>query len=360
MSGDSHDALRAFLAAELDDGAGGSAASRAAADTGSTQAAFSVQRHEAGHSNETLFVTAGDRELVVRRPPPGETAETAHDVLREYRVLEALYPTEVPVPRPIVACSDPSVIGAEFYVMERVTGDVLREEPARLADPAARGAISDQIIDTLAGIHSVSPSAVGLSAFGRPSGFTERQVNRWAGQYQWAFQTTIDERPVPAVYEVTEWLVDHAPSDHPETLVHGDFKPDNLVAAPDRPAIAATLDWELATLGDPRTDLGWLLSVWRDDGDPDAVLDELGGTFTHRDGYPSRRELVDRWEAATGFDYEHDRFYRTLAVYKLGALGEMFFRRHIESDASDPLYPKMREAVPALAQRCLRIIDGEE
>lgn len=333
------DALRAYLDAQF-----------------GPVASFAVERHEAGHSNETLFVTHGDREVAVRRPPPGETAETAHDVLREYRAMDALQDTPVPVPATLAACEDESVLGATFYVMDRVAGDVLRREPSRAAEPAAREQIAASVLDTLAAIHTVEPAAVGLAEFGRPVGFTERQVNRWAAQYQWAFEVTVEEREVPAVYEVTEWLVEHAPSDHPATLVHGDFKPDNLVLAPGEPRIAATLDWELSTLGDPRTDLGWLLSFW---GGADTT-GELGGTFTDREGYPSRQWLIDRWESATGLVYEHDRFYRTLAVYKLGALGEMFFRRHIEGNADDALYPKMREAVPALADRCLRIIDGDE
>jgi len=119
-------------------------------------------------------------------------------------------------------------------------------------------------------------------------------------------------------------------------------------------------DWEMATLGDPRADLGWLLSYWRDPGDPDPVTPELTATFTAADGYPTRRELVDRYEAATGVEYAHDRFYRTLAVYKLAALGEMFYRRYLEGDSDDDLYPLMEDRVPALAERARRIVDGDE
>jgi aminoglycoside phosphotransferase (APT) family kinase protein len=322
---------------------------------------FSIERFGEGHSNETLLVRWRERDLIVRRPPPGETAERAHDVLREYRVMDALQGTDVPVPGTVLACEDDAVLGADFYVMERVEGDVLRsEEPDRHADPERRERLGKELIDALAAIHAVDPEAVGLGDFGHPEGFTERQVRRWGEQLTWAFQRTTDEREVPVLYEVLTWLADNVPDDPPAGLVHGDFKPDNVIVAPGTPPrVAAVLDWELSTLGDPRTDLGWLLAHWRDPGDP-APVSELNPRFTEREGYPSRRELVDRYESKTGIDYEHDRFYRALAVFKLAALGEMFFRRHLEGNAADDLYPQMREGVPATGERARRLIDGEE
>ncbi|QLG63512.1 phosphotransferase family protein [Halorarum salinum] len=337
--------LRAFLDAEL-----GPAES------------FALERHPEGHSNETLFVTHGDRDLVVRRPPPGETAETAHDVLREFRVVDALGDTPVPVPETLCACEDESVLGADFFVMARTAGDVLRgAEPVRFAAPDRRRRVGEELVDTLASIHSVDPGAVGLDDFGRPAGFTDRQVDRWSRQFRWAFEVTADEREVPAIHETTTWLTEHVPGSRPETLVHGDYKLDNVMFGPGTPPeLVAVFDWELSTLGDPRTDLGWMLSFWHDPGDPEPAIPELQSTFTAREGYPRRRDLVDRYEAATGIEYEHDRFYRTLAVYKLAALGEMFFRRHLEGNSDDPLYPKMEAGVPALGERCLRIIEGDE
>ncbi|WP_277553627.1 phosphotransferase family protein [Halobaculum limi] len=325
---------------------------------------FDVRRHPEGHSNETLFVTYGGRELVVRRPPPGETAETAHDVLREYRVMDALQGTPVPLPETVLACDDHDVLGADFYVMGRVDGDVLRSaEPERFAVPDHRQQVGEELVDTLAAIHGVDYEGVGLAEFGRPEGFTERQVGRWAKQFQWAFEVTSEERTVPEIAEVTEWLQEHVPADHDQTLVHGDYKLDNVQFAPGTPPeLVAVFDWELAALGDPLTDLGWMLSFWRDPGDPEPATPELTSQFMEQEGYPSRRELVDRYEAATGrtYDEQDDRFYRTLAVYKLAALGEMFYRRYLEGNSDDPLYPTMETRVPALAQRCLRIIDGEE
>ena len=325
---------------------------------------YAVEHHQEGHSNETLFVTWGDEELVIRRPPPGETAEKAHDVLREYRVIDALQGTEVRVPTTVAACDDEAVIGSDFYVMERAEGDVVRTgEPERFADPEARRRIGAELVDRLAEIHQVDLEAVGLEEFGYPEGFTQRQVKRWSEQLTWAFSVTAEEREVPVLYDVMEWLQNNAPEDHPHTLVHGDYKLDNVMFAPGTPPeIASIFDWEMATLGDPLTDLGWLLSYWWDEKDPDppASTSSLSATFMTADGYLTRQELVARYEDATGIAFEHERFYRALAVYKLAGLGEMFFRRYLEGNSDDPMYPKMRDGVPALADRAKRIIDGEE
>jgi aminoglycoside phosphotransferase (APT) family kinase protein len=338
------DPLRAFLVDELGSADG-----------------FEVQRHEEGHSNETLFVTWGDRELVVRRPPPGETAETAHDVLREYRVIDALQETDVPVPPTVAACEDHDVIGSDFYVMDRVHGTVIRgEEPAAFADSEARGRLGSELIETLVAIHDLDYEAVGLGDMGRPAGYTERQVDRWQKQLMWAFDVTVEEREVPVLYEVGKWLSENCPTEHPHTLVHGDFKLDNMLFQTDPVELAAVLDWELWALGDPRTDLGWLLTHWRDAHDPEPAMGEYTTRFMEAKEYATRVELVDRWESATGLTFEQERFYRALAVYKLAGLGEMFFRRYLEGNADDPFYPKMEEAVPALGDRAMRIIEGEE
>ena len=323
---------------------------------------FDVERHLEGHSNETLFVTWGNRELVIRRPPPGETADTAHDVLREYRVMNALQGTEVPLANTVLACEDHDVLGSDFYVMERIEGHVLRrEEHERFAEPPNRQRIGERLAETLATIHSVDYEAVGLGDFGRPAGYTERQVDRWSKQIDWASEITSEKREVPELDHVGEWLRTNLPDEHPRTLVHGDYKLDNVAFGPSTPPkLVAVFDWEMSTLGDPFADLGWLLSYWRDSKDPEPAIPELTTRFMERKGYPTREELVAQYEDATGYTFDSDRFYRTLAVYKLAGLGEMLFRRYLEGNSDDPMYPLMEDRVPALADRARRIMDRDE
>lgn len=325
---------------------------------------YGISYHEEGHSNETIFVTWDDRQLVIRRPPPGEVADTAHDVLREYSVMESLQPTEVPVPPTILSCDDHSVLGNSFYIMERVEGNVIREdEPERFAVPKHRKQIGYELIDTLVNIHSVDYDDVGLEAgeFGYPNGFTKRQVDRWSKQIEWAREITATKREVRKLDEVMAWLQNNIPSNPPTTLVHGDYKLDNVLFGPGTPPIIkAVFDWELSTLGDPFTDLGWMLSFWYDEGDPAPPEVGLYHTFTEREGYPTRQELVDRYESAMELTFENETFYRTLGVFKLAGLGEMFFRRYLEGNSNDPLYPLMETGVPQLADRAMRIINGDE
>lgn len=323
---------------------------------------YDIERHQHGHSNETLFITWGERDLVLRRPPPGETAETAHDVLREYRIMDALQESDVRVPPTVLACEDHDILGCDFYVMEQLEGTVIREaEPQRFGTPEARRRIGDELVDRLVDIHTTDLEAVGLEDLGTPEDYTERQVDRWHRQYEWAMAETGSVRALPAREDVANWLDLTLPDSHPSSLVHGDYKPDNVMFGPDEtPEIVGAFDWELATIGDPRFDLGWLLAYWRDPTDPPRAIPELTPDFMSEDAYHTRSELVDRYERHCGIAFENQRFYRTLAVYKLGALCEMFYRRHLEGNADNDLYPKMRERVPALLERARRIIDGEE
>jgi aminoglycoside phosphotransferase (APT) family kinase protein len=321
---------------------------------------LAVERHDQGFSNETLFVDWGDRELVLRRPPPGETADTAHDVLREHTVMDALQDGEVPVPETLAACEDPAVIGCPFYVMERVEGDVVRySEPERFGTPDGRHAIGEQLVDTLAAIHAVDYEAVGLEEFGRPAGFTERQVERWSEQFEWAFQETTAKREVPAIEETGEWLEANVPDEQAHTLVHGDYKLDNVIFGPGTPpAIAGVLDWEMSTLGDPLCDLGWLLLFWVDEeADVTPMLSAMGPTFLTDDEYLTREQLVDRYERRTGYTVENLTFYRVLAVYKMAALGEMFFARYLMGNSDNAFYAMMEDGVPQLADRALELIE---
>jgi aminoglycoside phosphotransferase (APT) family kinase protein len=314
--------------------------------------AFQVERHRAGHSNETFFVGRNGSRWVLRRPPRGTFLPTAHDVLREHRVLAALADTPVRVPRPVLACPDESVIGVPFYLMERVEGHVPRHRLPAFADSAGCRRLGEEMVDALAELHAVDWRAVGLEGWGKPAGYLERQVRRWSGQLQLATRIT---RPLPDLERVGEWLSEGLPASPPATVVHGDYKLDNVVLAPEPPVrVAAVLDWEMSTIGDPLADLGYLLSCWREPGDPpDPVLeDQLA--LTRGQGFPSRAEMAERYQARTGRRAEDLTWYVVLAVWKLAILLEGSYARHLAGATDDPFFALLEDGVPALARRALQ------
>jgi len=343
---------------------------------------FDAEPLEGGNANETLLVAWGDTEYVLRRPPVDEPApELLHDLLGEYEVLDALAETWVPTPEVYAACADESVLGEQFYVMETVEGDIIEDDPPeRFETTGYRHRIGTEVVDTLAKLHNVDPERVGLAEFGDPADFAARQVEVLTDQLDWAQERTADARELPQLRAVGDWLAGNAPETRQHTLVHGDYKPDNLMfAAGTPPEITAVLDWEMASLGDPLTDLGWILSYWTEADDPSPVSDEIEEKYADHDYYPmlrifvddysrfmthgdyhSRSELVERYERETGFEYTDDRFYRALGVYKLAALCEGFYRMYLEDSPSvKESYPLMEMMVPTLAEQARLIIDGE-
>jgi aminoglycoside phosphotransferase (APT) family kinase protein len=318
-------------------------------------ARFHVERHRAGHSNETFFVAWGERELVLRRPPRGAFLPTAHDVLREHRILSGLEGSRVRAPRPVLACEDASVLGAPFYLMERARGVVLRDEPP--ADPAARRAIGEELVDALADLHAFAWRGSPLAALGKPDGYLERQVRRWTGQMEATLPWTQNVRAVPELAEAGKWLAEHVPAARRATLVHGDYKLDNVLfelgARGDGARLTAILDWEMSTIGDPLADLGWMLSFWREAGDPPPL--PIEPRVTEAPGFLRRCDLVERYEARAGFEVGDLRYYTVLAVWKLAILLEGSYARHLLGATDDPFFAHMERAVPALARRALDV-----
>jgi aminoglycoside phosphotransferase (APT) family kinase protein len=317
---------------------------------------IAVERHVAGHSNETYLVDSGSRELVLRRPPRGAFLPTAHDVAREYRVLTALAGTGVRAPRTVLFCDDPGVIGAPFYLMERVPGVVIRDRlPEGLEDLTARRRIGEELVDGLVELHGVDWRVAGLEGFGKPSGYIERQVRRWKGQLELTEPLT---RRLSDLHRAGEWLGTHVPASGEPTIVHGDYKLDNVAfEIGPRPRLTAILDWEMSTLGDPLADLGWMLSFWREPGDPaEFVMDEQ--TVTRRPGFAKRRELLHRYRERSGREVGDESdlsFYLVLAVWKLAILLEGSYARHLAGMTDDPFFASMEEGVPALARRALAL-----
>ena len=272
-----------------------------------------------GKSNLTYRVACDAGEVVLRRPPLGHVLPTAHDMVREHRVLQALDGTAVPVPRVLHLGSADGPLGVDFYVMERVLGHVCRNAlPPGYADgPEARAAIGAALVDVLAELHRVDPAAVGLQGFGRPAGFVERQLRRWSKQWD---ATKTGE--LPALDELRDELVRTLPPQRAATIVHGDYRLDNTILHPTLPGrIVAVLDWEMSTLGDPLTDLGTLLAYWSEAAD-DAVVAaaRVMAPVTAAEGFPSRAEIVERYAARTGFDVSGVEWYQAFAYFKLAVV----------------------------------------
>jgi aminoglycoside phosphotransferase (APT) family kinase protein len=328
---------------------------RDAGSSGPRSGSFEVQRHVAGHSNETFIVRMDGDEWILRRPPRGAFLPTAHDVAREYRILSALAGTDVRAPRAILMCEDASVIGAPFYLMERVEAVVIRStlpEPLG-ADERSRRAIGEELVDALVELHSVDWRRVGLEGFGKPSGYLERQLRRWNGQLAMTEPLT---RPLPDLHRVGKWLEDRVPAGGEVTIVHGDYKLDNVAFRLDGPVrLAAILDWEMSTLGDPLADVGWMISFWRGPKDPEErILDEQ--TVTRLPGFQSREELLARYEAMSGRPVGDLAFYMALALWKLAILLEGSYARHVAGVTDDPFFARLEEGVPALGALALSVI----
>ncbi|MDQ3916721.1 MAG: phosphotransferase family protein [Actinomycetota bacterium] len=312
-----------------------------------------VRRHQAGHSNETFFVTRGDARWVLRRPPSGAFLPSAHDVKREHTVLSALAGTAVRVPRTVLMCEDASVIGAPFYLMERVDGVVIRDELPEWLGEERRAAVGSELVDALVELHAVDAGSCGLGGFGRPPGYLERQLRRWKGQMELTLPFT---RPLPDLERIGVWLEDHRPRHSDTTLVHGDYKLDNVVFADGPPPrLVAILDWEMSTLGDPLADLGWMVSFWREPGEDSGDVFSRTSRVTALPGFQSRSDLVDRYASKTGRDVSRLRWYTVLAVWKLAILLEGSYARHLAGMTDDPFFAEMEHGVPALARRALEV-----
>jgi aminoglycoside phosphotransferase (APT) family kinase protein len=299
-----------------------------------------------GHSNVTYAITRDDgTEVIVRRPPRGPLPPSAHDVLREARVLSALY-GKARVPK-VFAVSDGGVIGCPFYVMERVQGHVITTAiPSELDTVEDRRRMGEELVDALVEVHAIDWQAAGLEGFGKPTGYLERQLKRFLGL--WEHNRT---REIPAVETVAEWLKANFPDSGPSTVVHGDYRLGNTMFAPDAPArLCAIFDWEMSTIGDPLADLGYMCTLWVDRDDPSLGMFELGG-ITREEGFPLRAELVARYEERSGRSMTDIRWYQTLALWKSIVFMEGNYKRAVAGATDDPYLKGFGDGVVQLAQR---------
>lgn len=287
---------------------------------------IAIEQFPGGHSNLTYLIRAGDHEYVLRRPPLGPVAPKAHDMAREFRILDAVHPVFLPAPKVFLLCEDPAILGATFFLMERRRGVVLRRDiPAELGhDPEMPRKVSEGFIDCLAQLHSIDIERQGLSALGRPDGFLDRQVRGWSERWERA-----KTEEIPGMDRLLGWLAARLPPSPRPTLVHNDFKLDNIMLdAHDPGRVEAVLDWEMATVGDPLVDLGCTLCYWTEAGDA-AMRGGALSAITAGAGWLTRTELVRRYAEKSGCDVSSLGYYEVFGLFKLGViLQQIYFRYH--------------------------------
>jgi aminoglycoside phosphotransferase (APT) family kinase protein len=318
---------------------------------------IAVEQFPSGHSNLTYLVRAGDRELVLRRPPFGSKVKTAHDMGREYRILSRLHTIYAKAPKPLAYTEDATILGAPFYVMERIRGLILRRSLPKGFDltPERARALSESAIDGLAELHALDYTAAGLAELGKPAGYVIRQVTGWAKRYE---DSKTDD--IPELVATAKWLeerMEAASARSTAALIHNDWKYDNLVLDPAEPTrIIGVLDWEMSTLGDPLMDLGTTLSYWVEKNDPDELKMFAFGP-TYAEGSLTRGELVDRYRTRSGVPPFDPLFYFVFALFKNAVVAQQIYYRYKQGLTKDERFAMMIVGVRLIAQQAARTID---
>jgi aminoglycoside phosphotransferase (APT) family kinase protein len=317
-----------------------------------------VKQFPGGASNLTYLLEYANRELVLRRPPRGAKAKSAHDMMREARVMAALKPSYPYVPAILARCDDDSVIGQDFYVMERLRGTILRRDlPAELSlDANAVRALCLGFVDRLIELHQVDATQPALRELGKGEGYIARQLAGWSERWRQAGTEGSDP-----CEDLIAWLTLHQPAhDNTSCVIHNDFRFDNVVLAPDNPlTIIGVLDWELATIGDPLMDLGSSLAYWVQ-ADDDAVFQSFRRQPTHQAGMLSRREVVDYYAKRTGMDVSRWRFYEVFGLFRLMAIIQQIYRRYALGQTTNPQFAGFGDAAKYMGMRCRRIIAAKD
>jgi aminoglycoside phosphotransferase (APT) family kinase protein len=317
--------------------------------------AVQIEQFPGGHSNLTYLLRAGGREYVLRRAPLGPVAPKAHDMAREYRVLSAVHPVFPEAPEAYLLCEDPAVIGAVFFIMERRRGHILRDhipdEIAAMPDYAPR--VSEEFIDCMARLHAIELESNGLAALGKPAGFVERQVRGWADR--WGRAKTED---LPEMDDVIRWLERNLPDSSGASLVHNDYKLDNvmLTAKGERLQIAAVLDWEMATVGDPLADVGLTLCYWAWANAPQVRAAGIPA-ITSEPGWYTREEFIERYAAKTGRDLRGIGYYEALGVFKLAVILQQIYFRYRRGQTRDERFAGFGERVRGLVRLAAAMVE---
>ena len=280
-----------------------------------------------GQSNPTFRLTSGAQQYVLRKKPPGPLLPSAHAVDREYKVMKALQGSDVPVPKVFTYCEDDSVVGTPFFLMEFLDGRVMVDQSLPGMSPLERRAIYEEMNRIIAALHKVDPAAVGLADFGRAGNYFGRQIARWSRQYQ---DTRTEE--IKALDALIEWLPAHIPPGDQTTIVHGDYRLDNLVFHPTEPRALGLLDWELSTLGHPMADFAYHCMSWHI---PATLWRGIGGLDLQALGIPTEREYIDLYSRATGLDgFEHWDFYIAYNLFRMAAILQGIARRAVDGTAA--------------------------
>lgn len=315
---------------------------------------FELAQFGGGHANLTYLVRFGESEYVLRRPPLGRVAPSAHDMGREHRVLKDLWRAFPLAPRSYMLCEDESVIGAPFHILERRHGIAIRTELPEGYDwtPELNRRLGEMAIDVLAQLHLVDPAAAGLGDIGRPEGFVERQLSGWSKRWHAA-----KDKDMPGMDAIIAWLEKGLPASDRVSLLHNDYKLDNLLVAADDPARAvAVLDWDMCTRGDPLMDLGYTLAFWGEAGDDPSWI--LGASMpTWNEGFPTRDEAVSLYARTTGFDCAHADWYHVFGIFKIAVILQQIFIRFLRGQTQDERFAIFGERIAALIDKG-RVVAG--
>lgn len=321
-------------------------------------AKLEVNQFPGGHSNLTYLVRYGNLEFVLRRPPLGPVAPTAHDMPREYKLLSVINPHYPLAPKPVVLCEDISIIGVPFYLMERRRGLIVRfKVPEEIGENLAlRQRLSESVVDTLVTLHAVDIQSSGIIQIGKPAGFVTRQVRGWADRWQ---RSKTGE--LPEMDRVIDWLMDRIPAEKnvDATIVHNDFKLDNIMLdAGDPTRVVAVLDWEMCTVGDPLVDVGLFLSYWTMKGtEGEAARNSSLRAVTNGPGWMTREQIIERYETGTGRDLSRIVFYETLARFKVAVVIQQIYFRYMRGQTQDERFRNFDALVRELSREALELAE---
>jgi aminoglycoside phosphotransferase (APT) family kinase protein len=320
-------------------------------------ASLQIQQFPSGHSNLTYLVTLGDKELVLRRPPFGSKVKSAHDMGREFTIQQKLSGIGAKVPRPLLYCEDETLMGAKFYVMERVKGVIIRKTPPKGIEltPELASSLCASFVDTLVELHAIDYKACGLESFGNPDGFVQRQVQGWSKRYIDAKTEEVNE-----MEELIKWFPANFPPSQAGTIIHNDYKYDNLVLDPnDITKIIAILDWEMSALGDPLMDLGTALCYWIEAKDP-RPLQDVGFGPTAAPGSYSRQQLADAYAKKSGRDLSHVLFYYAFGLFKTAVVVQQIYYRFKQGLTKDPRFAHFHMITKLMAHQATQALSKKE